>query len=337
MNPNHTIQNLKKTDLPLGSQKVWYLKLNDPVTHRALWLRFSLLCSGNGFKRVAETWAVFFEKSSNQKEIKKVAIKQTHDISAFSTNDQFDIRIGECELSENHTRGNIQSKGNTIQWDLALTQGRKSSFNLVPQFFAKSKLIKNSMLTDNEELLFSGTTQVNGETIQWKEAIGMQGHVEGPKSGHSWVWGQCNLFTDDQGKTADLVYEGLSARAKFGPLVTPSLSSFYFYYNNQNYYFNTLRDALFIKSKHTLNEWEFQADRNDISFRGHAKAEHKDFAGLTYEDTNGSLLYCANSKLSDLQLLVYKSGKLEAAFNAQGTAAFEVVSREKNPYVPMLI
>lgn len=317
-------------------QRVWYLKLNDPTSQRALWLRFSLLSSGNGFKRVAETWAVFFQRGPNR-EVKKIALKQVHDIRAFSSIAQSIIRIEDCELLENQTRGLIQSKGNSIQWDLRFIQNKQNSFNLIPEMLSRTGVVRNTVVTDCEELLFTGTTQVNGEVIHWKEAPGMQGHLYGPKSSHSWVWGHCNTFLNEQGKPAQFVFEGLSARNQIGPFVTPRLSSFYFFYQNQGYYFNTLRDAIFLKSTNTLNEWTFQADRGDLSFRGTARAEHKDFAGLTYEDTNGSLLYCSNSKLSDMKILIYKRGKLETSFTAQGTAAFEVVSREKNPYVPLLI
>ena len=57
-----------------------------------------------------------------------------------------------------------------------------------------------------------------------------------------------------------------------------------------------------------------------------------------YEDTNGSLLYCANSKLLEVSRIhIYRRGKLsESTFYGHGTAAFEVVTREKNPYVPIL-
>jgi hypothetical protein len=165
----------------------------------------------------------------------------------------------------------------------------------------------------------------------------MQGHLYGPKSGHAWVWGHCNTFLNEAGKSAPFLFEGISAQTQMGPMVTPRLSSFYFHYRGENYYFNTLKDLLFLKSKNTLNQWNFKADRGDLSFTGYAKAEHKDFAGLTFEDTDGSLLYCANSKLSDMKILVYRRGKLEATFTATGTASFEVVSRSKNPYVPLLL
>jgi hypothetical protein len=325
--------------------EVWYLKLNDPVTQRALWLRMTLLISANGFRRIAETWAVYFQRNGT-KEVTKLALKETFDVKSFTTSPNGDIKIGECEFSGTRSRGKIQSKGKTISWDLQLATGHDAAFNLVPESLKRAGLVKNSAITVGEDLRFSGTTEItdpasgNGEPqkITWNGAAGMQGHLSGTKSGHSWVWGHCNLFVDDHGKPVPFIFEGLSAKAQLmGTITSPKLSTFYFHYEGQPYAFNSLWDAVRVKSKNTLTDWEFQADRGELSFRGKAKAELKDFAGLTYEDTNGSLLYCANSKLSDMQVHVYRRGKLESAFYSNGMAAFEVVSRDKNPYVPLLV
>lgn len=317
-------------------QKSWYLKLNDPENHRALWLRFSLLSTRNRFKRVAETTAVFFQKLAGR-EVKKIGLKQTHDIKAFSSPVKSDIRIGKCEIFEQGTKGLIQSKNHSLSWNLSFTAERESTFDILPGILSRSGLIRSSAVTLCEDLLFSGTTEINGEIIQWRQAPGMQGFSTGTKAGHSWVWGHCNTFLNESGKPTSFIFEGMSTRAQIGPLVVPRLSSFYFYYQDQNYYFNTLLDAIYIKSKHSLNTWEFQADRGELSFRGTVQAEHKDFAGLTYEDTNGSLLYCTNSQIADMTILVYRRGKLEATFTSLGTGSFEIVSREKNPYVPLML
>ncbi len=336
MNTHAVNLEVMNNDTQRGFHELWYLKLNDPVSQRALWLRFTLLRSGNGFKRIAEAWAVYFHRTSNR-EVKKVALKQSYDLRAFSARPNAGLRIGENELTPKSTKGSIQSKGNAITWDFSFAPERKSTFNLLPELYSRMSFKKTSAETLCEELIFSGVTEINGETIYWKDAPGMLGHFYGPKSGHSWTWGQCNSFTDEAGKPVSFVFEGLSARAQIGPITSPKISSFYFFYQNQNYSFNSLKDIIHLKSKNTLNEWEFQADRGDILFRGYIKSEYKDFAGLTYEDTNGSLLYCANSKLSSMKVLVYKRGKLEASFTADGTAAFEVVTRSKNPYVPIMV
>jgi hypothetical protein len=318
-------------------QEAWFLKLNDPVGQRALWLRLTILVSGNGFRRVAETWAIYFQRGA-AKEVTKLAMKQTHDLHSFSADGDGTIRIGECEFGPARTRGRITSKGKTIAWDFELQPGHEAQFNLVPESLRRAKLVRNHVVTVSEDLRINGTTEIDGQKSEWKNAAGMQGHLSGTKSGHSWVWGHCNLFVDQQGKPVPFIFEGLSAKARLlGPLSSPRLSTFYFHYEGKPYAFNSLWDSLRVKSRNTLTDWEFQADRGDLSFRGKARAELKDFAGLTYEDTNGSLLYCANSKLSTLEIHVYRRGKLETALYSNGMAAFEVVSRQKNPYVPLLV
>jgi len=326
---------LIKRDIHRAFYKYRYVKFIHPSDHRALWLRFTMLSSGNGFKRIAETWAIFYQRFPNR-EVKKLAVKQTYDIHCARETNPSTIRIGDCELSANHTRGLIQSKGNSIQWDLDLITGHESSYDFFPEILTRLGIVRNSATTLCEDLLVSGTSQINGETYVWKQAPGTQGYFHGTKNGHSWVWGHCNTFLDEKGKQTQFIFDGLSVRTRIGPMIAPKFSSFYFYYQGKSYFFNTLKDHLYLRSKNTLNTWEFRADRNDLSFRGFVKAEHKDFAGLTYEDTNGSLLYCSNTKLSDMRVLIYRNGKLEATFDAQGTATFEIVSRDRNPYVPML-
>jgi hypothetical protein len=334
---NSTIQKTQsgKNSQRNSFQEVWYLKLTDPSTQSAFWIRFTLLSSQNGFRRVAETWAIAFQRTS-ARDVKKTALKQTYDLDAFQFEDS-GIKIGDCYFDQNRTRGSIQSKGNSIQWDLTFLSERPTSFNMVPESLSKIGFTRYSANTLCEDLLISGTTQINGETTQWKQAPGMSGHFRGAKSGNSWVWGHCNTFQNDQGQIVPFIFEGITAKVKMGPFSIPKLSSFYFHYQNEDYFFNTVRDALYLKSNHSLNEWNFQADRNELSFRGHVRAEHKDFAGLTFEDTNGSYLYCANSELSDMKVHVYRRGKLESTFTATSSAGFEIVSRDKNPYVPLLI
>ena len=316
--------------------KNWYLKVNDPLAQRALWLRFSLLSSRNGFKRLAEVWAVFFQKNENR-EIKKIALKQTFDIQSFSDLGNSGIKIGSSELLTDKTAGSIQSKGNLFQWDFSFLPARESSFNHVPEILSRTGISRSSIITDCQELLFSGVSQFNGEVFTWKESPGMRGRFHGSRIGHSWVWGHCNTFLDDQGNPSSFVFEGLSNRVKLGPVTSPHFSTFFFHYRGKDFYFNRFLHSVFIKSRATLNEWEFQVDQDDLSFRGRLTAEYKDFAGLTYEDTNGSLLYSANSKLSQMTVHVYRGGKLEASFYSQDSAGFEIVSRDKNPYVSIVI
>lgn len=330
-------KSMKTQPSPFGFHEVWHLKLNDPQGNQALWLRFNILSSSNGFRRVAETWAVFFQKN-DQKETNKVALKQAFDIQHFKSLGEQGIRIGDCEFTANSTKGSIQSKGRTIEWDLKFAPAQAASFNLVPQTLSKMGLVKGQVGTIGEDLRFEGTSSIDGVKTQWTAAPGMQGHWCGPKNSHAWVWGHCNAFVNEQGVPVPFVFEGLTARTRLlGPIPTPQLSSFYFLYQGKEYVFNSVMDALRARSQNSLTEWQFQVDRGDISFRGKTTAQHRDFAGLTLEDTDASLLYCNTTQLADMTVLVYRRGKLEATLTSRGTASFDVATRGKNPYVPILV
>lgn len=323
--------------LPLRPRhQMWLLRLNDSETQTGLWLRFSILLSRNGFRQLAEVRAILFHKDTNQS-TQKTVVKQTFDIQAFRESEAGVIRIGNCELSAHHCRGKVESKQNSMEWELTFNSPQKLSFNAIPEILKRFKLIQRSMDTVDENLVFSGSTKVNGERITWKEAPGILRKTEGPQIGYSWVWGQSNLFTNEMGQPVPFIFEGFSGRTRLGPFLSPRLSSFYFYYEGKPYVFNTLRDSFAVKSNPALNEWSFQVDRGDLSFRGQIRAEHKDFAGMALEDTDGSYLYCNTTNLSDLRILVYRRGKLEATLVSTGNASFDVASPEKNPYVPILV
>jgi len=319
----------------------WFIKVNDPVNNRALWLRFALLVSRNGFRRIAENWGIFFQREKNR-EVQKTAFRQTHDISAFQYTDGGTIQIADTSLIDQAppllSRGSIRSKGHTLQWDLSMEPGEGQSLALFPTGLHRMHLLKNMNHSVFGNLRVSGSVTLDGHLSEWKDAPGMQGHIFGSQHHHSWIWGHCNSFVNEKGEAVPFTFEGISGKARWkGSFPTPRLSSFYFHYQGKAYLFNSLWSSLRAKSRSSLTDWDFQVEAGDLLFRGQAKAEHKDFAGLSFEDTNGSLLYSANSKLSDLKIQVYRRGKLETSLLANGTAAFEVVSGDRNPYVPLLI
>lgn len=320
-----------------GFHESWSLSLTDPSGTQALLLRFTLLMTKNRFHKIAETWAVYYRREPNQ-EVSKWAVKQSFPIGTFQVPASGTIQIGDCLLSPGFTRGQIVSKGHNITWELQLNSQSDYPVILVPHSLQKLKIIENDLWSASEHLSATGTIQVNGNPMAFSELRGSQGHTSGPKSGHSWVRGHANSFINEKGEPVDFIFDGITAKARMtGGLSTPRISSFYFFHQGKHYHFNTIWDALHVRSKNTINSWQFQADRGELSFRGIMKAEHKDFAGLQYEDTDGSTLYCATSKLSDLQIHVYRNGKIESTFNAHATASFEVASRSKNPYVTFLI
>lgn len=318
-----------------GFQEVWYLKFNDTRMPRALWLRFTILVRQDRKKEVAEVWAIFSNRTGGKTQ--KAGLKNTYPLSSFMPLENSGIGIGENWLTERGTAGSLQGDSAAISWNFDITEGAGGGYDFVPASLRRLGLVKNRAVTVFEQQYYTGWCDVNGECFEWKAAPGMQGHLGGSKNGHSWIWGHCNAFVDDSGTPAPMTWDGLSARAHAGGVVLPPLTSMYLYTREITLSFNTVADMLCTKSSGAYDGWKFTAVKSGYRVQGNLRAGLEDYAGVTYEDTDGSNLFCHNSKLSDMTLDVTDPGGGTRRYIASGTAAYEVVSRSPNPSVEFLI
>jgi len=337
------------------------IKIQDPATGRAFWLRANLLQSSNGFRKVAEIRAVLFSKRGS-KEVQKTGLKQTFDLREASIENVAtdrspldtirvtrevrettsapiaSIRIADCDFSEDRTSGRIQSKGRTLSWDLQLTKARDLSFSWVPPSLIKAGLTHVRAATPGEDLRATGWIEIDGERWEWNSALAAITESSGPSFAKSWIWAHCNSFVDERGEASDAVFEGISARDRIlGLFPSPKISTFFLIYKSRHFAWNTLWRALRVRSSHGHTDWNFVAESGDFAIHGAVRSEHRDFAGVTYEDTDGSLLYCATAQLADISLSVYRRGKLETTLRSPGGASLEVVTASQNPYVSVLM
>ncbi len=222
-----------------GWQEVWYMKMNAPDSGRALWLRFTLLSRKDGSKQVAEVWAISFERG--EAGVKKVGVKNSFPIGDFIC-DSAEVPVAfsmeKSHFSDNNTYGQVQSEEHCIRWNFLVKPRLDCACDLVPASLKRYGLVKNMAVNVFEDLIFTGYCEVDGERFNWDSAPGMQGHLAGPKNGHSWAWGHCNSFVDEAGEAVSCIFDGLSARARIGAsLATPALSTLYFHYDEQDYCF----------------------------------------------------------------------------------------------------
>ncbi len=211
-----------------GHQEVWYLKMNDAAQGHALWLRFTLLIRKDGSKRVAEVWAIDFQHGG-EGPTRKVGIKNTHDIGLFESlsgeEEKTAFRISDCHFGDDGTRGEVQSDEHAIRWDFQMAPATDGAFDFVPVGMRRAGIVKNTAVNVFEDLRFTGWSETDGERTVWEDAPGMQGHLAGAKNGHSWVWGHCNTFVNEEGEAAPLLWDGLSARARLGSSMASPLIS----------------------------------------------------------------------------------------------------------------
>lgn len=323
-----------------GFQEVWYLRLNDTAAGRAIWLRYTVLRQADSPPGKAETWAIYFPGSSAN--ATKHAAKSSYPLDQFrvckSDPAAPEFMIHQSFFSNAHVRGEASSLNTHIAWELAMRPCMKAEFDFVPEVMWRWGMVKNIAWTVYEHAVFNGWTEVNGERVLWRDAPGMQGHLAGPRNGYSWVWGHCNRFVDDHGDPAPLLWDGLCARARLGGrFVAPALTAMYLRCGDRDYRFNRLRDSFKIKSSCGREGWDFDIQASEASIHGTVSARMQDYAGVTYEDTDGSKLYCHNSKMSDMEITLAQPGERARRYYAKGCVAYEVVTRTPFPEVPFLI
>ena len=318
-----------------GFQEVWYLKMNQPGSGRALWLRFTILIRNDKTKEVAEVWAIFFETTGGN--TRKVGIKNTYPLSEFKTVDTAGLAIADSCLLDTRTEGSVNNAEHQLQWSLDIAPITNMQFDFVPAILPKLKVVKNTATTVYENIAFTGWCELDGERYEWNEVPGMQGHLSGPRNGHSWAWGHCNCFTDASGELAPVIWDGLCARAPLGKKAAPPLTSMFFRVGDEIWQVNTIRDILKARSHYDFETFTFTAKKGGTIFEGKVSARLEDYAGVTYEDTDGSHLYCHNSKISDIELTVTSANGQTQTYTGKGTCAYEVVAREPHPDIPLLI
>jgi hypothetical protein len=315
-----------------GFYEVWYLKLNLGEAQPALWLRFTTLSLKSGLKTVAETWAIFFEPGAESAG-RKLALKNTSTLGAYRTEADGTVAIEDSLFGPDHTSGCVVSRGNRIEWDLKFSPNSYTFFH-VPQLLQKLKLTKSVVCKPNMNVRFTGSFTVNGKRYECSDAPGCQGHIWGKSYAHGWAWAHCNLF--EGGKPAAL--EILSARVKLGGVVTsPQMSALCLEYKGERHELNRLADAFTTKSDYALTRWQFCGERGPLRVQGVINCDVRSLVAVTYEDTQGSLLYCNNTELASMTLSVYHRGKLDGTLQSRLTTGFETVSRQRSPYVELLL
>ena len=324
-----------KNHKPLSEN--WYLKLVDPQQHKALWLRFTKLITTKPQKAITETWGIFFEKTHDT--IKKYAVKETFPLSDFhdiKKNESFEINA--CSLDAKQTKGMMTSESIDLKWDLTFEPKQKINFNFVPTLLKTLNIVKNTVWTLNEDLLFSGSLKLNNKLITFDNALGMLGHYYGPKSGHEWQWAHANTFLNAKNTLTNTIFDGIRAQTRIGnKITTPFLTTMLIHFQNTTYRFNTLKALSHVKSHFKNNTWFFEAKEKNMTCKGRIWAPINYFAGITYTDTDHSKLYCYNSKLATIVIDVYKKGTLVETLTANESAAFEYVQRTVDPNVELVL
>ncbi len=320
--------NAVRFDPSRGSDHVesYFLKLNDPSGRHALWLKATIL-AGKQRSSVAEAWAVAFDRDGEHVGVKEVV---PYSRARFSA-ERLDVRVAGLELREGKTRGSITSKERTIEWDLEFDPEGPA---LVPYPHPKmyeGPLPSQKLVTPHPDTRFSGSYRVGDREVSVANWRGMQGHNWGKRHTELYAWGHVNQWEDAD----DLVLEGTTARVKVGPILTPPITLVCVWNAGKRYELNETKTLLRAKGSLTTRAWTFRSENSEASVEGELVAETRDMAGLHYENPNGEMTYCLNSKIARAELTLHPRGG-RAVHARSRSAALEIGTKDPAHGVKML-
>jgi hypothetical protein len=315
--------------------EVYYGKV-DIAPARALWFRYTTL---DGTVEEASTWAIFFDDGAcyggkEYFDLDALAEPNTiiapagEDASRFAGRRQAFHLGDEVHLDE----ANAIGWAGDISWDLGW-RDRGRRFSYMPHTLEKLGLAKSTYDDCLLDLRVSGTIRCGECAFEVDDVPGMVGHIQGKRiMGSDWAWSHCNCFDD----APDAAFEGLSVRALLGGRVTPTLTGFVLWVDGRQYVFRNPLGILMADSEYDRKRWTFSAKKGGVTLSGEATSPDN-VALVEYTDTDGSNLWCYNSKLSRLELRIQdpKHG-LDRTLVSSGRAAFEHVNRDRPAEDPLI-
>lgn len=324
-----TAWNAVRFDAGRGTDHVesYFIKLNEPSGQLALWLKATIL-AGRDRSPVAEAWAIGFDRERGH-----VAVKQVvpHAEARFGKH-ELDLSVAGIEMSEGKTRGAIATGEHRIEWDLSFDT---SGPPLVPYPYPKmyeGPLPSQKLVSPHPDSKFSGSYSVDGRQVKVDAWRGMQGHNWGKRHTELYAWGHVNQWDDAD----DLLLEGATARVKVGPILAPPLTLVCVWHCGRRYELNDTRTLLKARGTISPRVWRFHSESKLAKVEGELRAETDDMAGLYYENPNGQMTYCLNSKIAVAELtLSPKDGPVVRARSR--AAALEIGTKDGGHGVKMLV
>ena len=211
-----TAARFPEVDPAAGLYESFYIKAADPAGGRALWLRHTIH-KPPGAEPSGSLWLTFFEKGTEPR-----ATKATYGAESLSVPAGAYVRVGEAEIGPTALTGTLETPAMSARWDIAFTDSHEPLRHLPNERMYRSKLPRTKLLSPHPGASFSGTLELDGETISLAEWPGMVGHNWGSEHAERWVWIHGAGF---EGRDPSDFLDIAAGRIEIGPWTTPWIAN----------------------------------------------------------------------------------------------------------------
>lgn len=310
-----------------GHYESFFQRANHPTLPLAFWIRYTIFSpAGNPENAIGELWAIWFDGVEGR----QIAVKKEvpiHQCAFSSTN--FNVNIGEAELTSESLNGSAVSSENHITWHLNYSGSTTPLFMLplerYQSFFPKAKSLVGSPRAN-----YWGTITVNDKVHEINDWLGSQNHNWGSQHTDHYAWGQVAGFDNNP----ESFLEALTARIRIGPFWTPFLTLVILRYGGEEIRLNSMRQMFRARGSFSYFVWTFLSENSRFKIEGTISAPRSAFVGLRYYNPSGGEKYCLNTKIGSCEVKVTNKrrgheSKPEILFTAH-RAAFEILTDERD-------
>ncbi len=298
----------------------YFLKINAPDMTRALWIKATILAALDR-EPIAESWMIAFERG-----FPPVATKETVPLTdARFGSHAIDAHVAGLTLTRNRAHGE--------SFDLEI-EDASPPFIFYPYARMYTGRFPSSKITSPmPSLVARGTVRAGDRTWKVDGWRGLLGHNWGRGHAFAYAWGHCNVW-DDASETA--VFEGMSARVRVGPILTPTTTLLTLRTGGETHMLTHVRELARNRGAMTFRRWMFSGKGPNIRIRGELSAETNDMVGLHYENPDGAMTYCLNSKLASARIEITERNGRTRVLASRG-AALEIGTRDPHHGVTMVL
>lgn len=318
-----------------GHVESWFLRANDPVRPRALWLKATILATPAG-ERVAEAWGVFFDGEQNRTFAHRETVPLERAAFVPETRSRLGIRVGPAAFvlgDEGSATGTLTRGDASASWALRWTRNAGAvaePLSIYPfQFMLDGPFPKSKLLTPHPALQFEGSVDMFGEAIDVSGWRGMQGHNWGREHAFEYAWGQC-LFDD-------AMVEGFTGRVRVAGRTTPPISALVVRRGIDEYRFDRIFDFWRQEARLEPRRWRVSLRGSDGEATLELDATDRPMVCLGYRNPDGRVSYCLNTKLAAARLEVKPRRAGAFVLESAHGGALEFLRTTPDPALPEVV
>lgn len=301
-----------------GHYESWFVRANHPSRPLALWIRYTLFRAVDDRPPLGEVWAMWFDGEQQR----TVAAKEEFPLETCQySKTGMRVDAGHNHLEPGKLSGQLQHRGNTLQWDLHYDDG-DDTLLFLPESFYERAIPKAKSLVSRPMIQLNGTFSVNGTAHSLEAWRGSENHNWGSQHTDRYAWGQVAGFDN----APEAFLECATAQIRLGPIFSPQLSIAALCLDGERFHFNRISTALKARARYQPFEWTLETRHRDAQLQIHMETTLDRVAALTYYNPPAGNKFCLNSKLARVTATFRQQGKPKRVLHSEHGGAFEILT-----------